>query len=151
VARGIPTDLRRRVATLTAVTRVRAVMLACAIAAAVAAGCGGSPVATPDAADLANGKTQFQQKCGGCHTLEDAGSRGTLGPNLDQAYLGPRLQGFEESSFEALVRQQIVEAEPPMPKDLVTGDDARDVSAYVASVAAVQLAKQQGGSAAASG
>jgi mono/diheme cytochrome c family protein len=127
---------------------MRAATVVCALlATAIASGCGGSPVASPDEADLANGKTQFQQKCGACHTLEDAGSRGVLGPNLDDAYLGPRLQGFEDSSFQAMVRRQIVEAEPPMPRNLVTGDDARDVAAYVASVAGVQLAKQvqQGG------
>ena len=57
----------------------------------------------------------------------------------------PRLSGFEQSSFEALVRQQIAEPDPfgAMPKDLVTGSDAADVSAYVASVAGVELAKEQ--------
>jgi hypothetical protein len=40
------------------------------------------------------------------------------------------------------VRQQIDEADPPMPRHLVTGDDARDVAAYVASVAGVKLAQE---------
>lgn len=34
--------------------------------------------------DPANGKTLFVGNCGGCHTLKDAGTNGTVGPNLDQ-------------------------------------------------------------------
>jgi mono/diheme cytochrome c family protein len=29
------------------------------------------------------GKVIFLQQCGGCHTLADAGTSGTVGPNLD--------------------------------------------------------------------
>ena len=83
-----------------------------------------------------------EQKCGGCHVLADAGTSGTLGPNLDDAYAGSRIEGLKQSSFEALVRQQIDEADAPMPRHLVKGDDARDVAAYVASVAGVKLAQE---------
>ena len=119
-----------------------AVLIAVLLVAGGLAGCGGSGVSAPGEADLANGKTQFQQKCGGCHVLADAGTSGTLGPNLDDAYAGSRIEGLEQSSFEALVRQQIDEADEPMPRHLVTGDDARDVAAYVASVAGVKLAQE---------
>jgi cytochrome c len=56
----------------------------------------------------------------------------------------PRAEGFEDSSFEALVREQIMLGFPfahptPMPANLLTGQDAQDVAAYVASVAAVPL------------
>src|SRR5262245_50770673 len=88
-----------------------AVLIAVLLAAGAVAGCGGSGVAKPGQADLANGKTQFVAKCGACHTLEDAGTQGTLGPNLDDAAAGDRIAGLEESSFEALVRQQIDEAD----------------------------------------
>ncbi len=114
-----------------------------------AAGCGvQSGVATSGGADLANGKAKFTQTCGACHTLEEAGTKGVIGPNLDYAYLQPRLNGFEDSSFEALVREQIEVGFPqatptPMPPGLLKGQDAQDVAAYVASVAAVDLAKQQ--------
>ncbi len=118
-------------------------VLSAGLVAALAAGCGGSPVAAPGSADLANGKTLFQQRCGSCHTLADAGTQGTIGPNLDDAYLQPRLNGFHSSSFEAMIRNQIEQAEEPMPRNLVTGQDAVDVAAYVASVAAVQLAKKE--------
>ena len=117
----------------------------------VAAGCGvQSGVAKPGQADLAHGKTLFIGTCGGCHTLAEAGTKGVIGPNLDYVYLQPRLNGFEDSSFEALVREQIEvgfpEARPtPMPRGLLEGQDAQDVAAYVASVAAVDLAAVQPG------
>jgi mono/diheme cytochrome c family protein len=85
--------------------------------------------------DLANGKTQFNAACGGCHALEDAGSTGQLGPNLDDAFRGARQQGFKDSQFQGLVHRWISFSQPPMPRNLVTGQDAQDVAAYVASVA----------------
>ena len=33
--------------------------------------------------DATKGKTVFLGNCGGCHTLADAGTAGTVGPNLD--------------------------------------------------------------------
>jgi mono/diheme cytochrome c family protein len=130
--------------TLANVPAVRrpAVLIAVLLVAGVASACGGTGVAKPGEADLANGKTLFQGKCGACHVLEDAGTNGTVGPNLDEAAAGDRIAGLKVSSFEALVRQQIDEADPPMPRHLVKGDDARDVAAYVASVAGVKLAQE---------
>jgi mono/diheme cytochrome c family protein len=119
-----------------------AVLIAVVLMAGAVAGCGGSGASKPGEADVANGKTLFTNLCGSCHVLEDAGSRGTVGPNLDEAAAGDRIAGLEPSSFEALVRQQIDEADPPMPRHLVKGDDARDVAAYVASVAGVKLAQE---------
>jgi mono/diheme cytochrome c family protein len=144
VARGAaaaPVTPAQPLANVPAVRRP-AVLIAVLLMAAGLAACGGSGVSAPGQADLANGKKQFQQKCGSCHILQDAGTPGTLGPNLDSAYAGSRIAGLKQSSFEALVRQQIDEADPPMPRDLVSGDDARDVAAYVASVAGVKLAQE---------
>jgi mono/diheme cytochrome c family protein len=117
--------------------------------AAMASGCGvQSGVAGSGQADVTKGKTLFTGTCGACHTLADAGTKGVIGPNLDNAYLQPRLNGFDDTSFEALVREQIEVGFPsarptPMPPGLLKGTDAQDVAAYVASVAAVELAKQQ--------
>jgi mono/diheme cytochrome c family protein len=131
----------RALANVSAVRRP-AVLIAVLLVAGAVAGCGGSGVSKPGEADLANGKSLFQSKCAACHTLDDAGTHGTLGPNLDDAAVGDRVEGLKISSFEALVRQQIDEADPPMPRGLVKGDDARDVAAYVASVAGVKLAQE---------
>ena len=120
------------------------VLLAVLVLAAVAAGCDGTGAAAPGQADLGHGKQLFQGTCGGCHTLADAGSHGTVGPNLDQSAVGDRISGMEKTSFEALVREQIASPDPfgKMPANLLKGADAQDVAAYVASVAGVKLAAQ---------
>jgi mono/diheme cytochrome c family protein len=126
-------------------------LLAMLALAAAMAGCGGaSGVAAPGSADLAHGKQLFTGACGGCHTLAAAGTKGTIGPNLDDSALGDRVSGMDMTSFEAMVREQIASPDPygKMPPDLVKGADAQDVAAYVASVAGAKQAaqlKQQNG------
>src|SRR5438067_1808789 len=83
------------------------------------------------------GKELFKQQCGSCHTLADAGTTGTVGPNLDNAFGGDRAQGFKESTFRQVVAKQIMYAEAPMPDNLVKGKDVDAVAAYVASTAGV--------------
>jgi mono/diheme cytochrome c family protein len=117
-------------------------MVATALGAVALGACGGTGVPASSSVDVAKGKQLFVSNCGQCHVLEDAGTSGTIGPNLDSAYAGDRLIGMKDSSFEALVRQQIDLADPPMPRHIVKGSDAADVAAYVASVAGVKLAKQ---------
>jgi mono/diheme cytochrome c family protein len=127
-----------------------------AAAALLAAGCGTGGI-SKGKADTAHGKQLFQEKCGSCHTLADAGTQGKIGPNLDDAFGGPRREGFKESTIRNVVHGQIKYAiehpagfvkgphgaelpAPGMPRDLVTGDDAQDVAAYVAAVAGVAAA-----------
>src|SRR2546423_14387191 len=88
-------------------------------------------------ADQANGAKLFTAKCAGCHVLAAAGSKGTTGPNLDDAFGPSRQQGFKESTIQNVVLDQIREPSPPMPENLVTGSDAQDVAFYVAAVAGV--------------
>ena len=106
-----------------------------AVAAALAAGgCGGTTVERQNA-DVANGKELFTQKCGTCHALADAGTQGQAGPSLDAAFARSREAGFDDSTFFEITLEQIDIPAPPMPADLVTGEDAVDVAAYVAQVA----------------
>jgi mono/diheme cytochrome c family protein len=104
-----------------------------ALVAVAASGCG------REDPDLVTGKELFVEKCGACHTLARAGTSGVVGPDLDQAFGPARRQGLGEGTFEGVVFDQI--ATPlrngEMPPKLVTGDDAKDVSAYVAAVAGV--------------
>ncbi len=82
------------------------VAAACAGALALAlAGCGtggyvssGSP---------GSGKKLFVQACGGCHTLADAGTNGTVGPNLDDAFAQARDAGMTSDTFTQVVATQI--------------------------------------------
>jgi cbb3-type cytochrome c oxidase subunit III len=109
----------------------------------VAAGCGEAGTGgISSGGDAVRGEELFKQQCGSCHTLAAAGTVGTIGPNLDDAFAADREQGFEESSIQQLVAGQIKfpvttpsTGVPGMPADLVTGDDVDHVAAYVASVA----------------
>jgi mono/diheme cytochrome c family protein len=111
------------------------------LAALALAGCGTGGLAEENA-DTSEGKLLFRQQCGRCHTLREAGTEGSTtagplaGPNLDQAFAGPKREGFEESTMREAVRDQIEFPTPPMPEDLVEGAEADAVAAYVATVAA---------------
>ena len=101
------------------------------LAAIALAGCGTGGLSDENA-DVAQGKLLFKQKCGSCHVLKEAATAGTTGPNLDHAFAGPASEGFDESTIREVVRHQIDYPAPPMPEDLVEGDDADAVAAYVA-------------------
>jgi cbb3-type cytochrome c oxidase subunit III len=107
----------------------------------LAAGCGTGGIAT--GGDQSTGKNLFLDKCGGCHTLADAGTHGTQGPNLDEAFEPSRDQGFKQVTIEQVVRDQIELASGRMPPNLVTGEDADSVAAYVAAVAGKPVTGKQ--------
>jgi mono/diheme cytochrome c family protein len=114
-------------------------LLAVAAAIAVAsAGCGTSHV------DPARGRQLFIQKCGSCHTLAQAATTGTQGPDLDAAFAQARAAGEDSDTFEGVVRAQIEFPRPStnnptvsMPAKLVEGQDLDNVAAYVGTVAGV--------------
>jgi cbb3-type cytochrome c oxidase subunit III len=109
--------------------------LALAVLVLSGAGCGTGGKAT--AGDPQNGGKLYTEKCAGCHVLAAAGSHGTTGPNLDDAFAADRKQGFKQSTIQNVVLDQIRQPSAPMPKNLVTGQDAQDVAAYVAATAGV--------------
>ena len=93
--------------------------------------------------DLVAGKKSFAEKCGSCHKLNRAGTQGTQGPNLDEAFRQALADGFGRSGVEGMVIDQIedpaiLSKKNPvyMPPDIVEGREARNVAAYVAEVAA---------------
>ena len=54
------------------------------------------------------GKQLFlDANCGACHTLADAGTRGTIGPNLDDAFAQARIDGMTSDTFTQIVSKQI--------------------------------------------
>jgi mono/diheme cytochrome c family protein len=130
-------------------------LAAIAAGALLASGCGYGGVASASAhPDIQNGQKLFSATCGSCHTLQAAGTSGTVGPNLDNAFAAARSQGYPESTVENVVLDQIrlgsgpiatytraehgvkgLTSQTPMPSNLLTGQDAVDVAAYVASVA----------------
>jgi len=99
---------------------------------------GGCNFSNETNADLVAGKQLFVQKCGACHTLAHASTKGTVGPNLDQAFQQSHKEGFGESTIRGLIKKQIVYPARGgvMPAGLVKGQKADDIAAYVASVVA---------------
>jgi len=127
--------------------RGRFLIVAAAAAAAVTLpGCGLGETAT----DQVNGKELFVQKCAACHTLARADAKGVVGPDLDQAWQQAEKDGLGRSTYEGIIHKQILypnredQVDPltgkpypqSMPANLVTGQDAKDVAAYVAAAAA---------------
>jgi mono/diheme cytochrome c family protein len=105
------------------------------------AGCGGGETAAPapetvegenpaatqtqpiSEGDAENGKKLYAANgCGSCHVLEDAGSTGEVGPNLDESQ--PDLP---------LAIERITNGRSPMPafKDTLTEQEIADVATYV--------------------
>ncbi len=77
--------------------------------------------------DPVAGKAIFAaQPCGGCHTLADARTAGTVGPNLDAV----------KPSYDKVV-DRVTNGKSPMPsfKGILTEHQIQDVAAYVSSVA----------------
>lgn len=144
--------------------RLSLLLTAAGAAAAFAlAGCGASGFS--DEGNRSTGKQLFvDAQCGACHTLADAGARGTIGPNLDDAFSQAREDGMTTSTFAQVVREQILfpitetsTGKPGMPPpdqtlpgcDDVEGDRfcvedqeeaADDIGAYVGSVAGTGVA-----------
>jgi plastocyanin len=98
---------------------------------------GGCAVKHPTA-NLVDGKKLFVAKCGSCHTLSHASTTGSVGPNLDDAFRQDRVDGVKSTSIQGLVDYwvQYPNTQGVMPAMLVKGQQAQNVAAYVARVAA---------------
>jgi cbb3-type cytochrome c oxidase subunit III len=142
--------VRVRVASFAAVASAALVVLA-------ASGCGTGGYTSEGSQGA--GKELFSQQCGTCHVLADAGTAGTVGPNLDDAFAQARTDGMTSDTFTQVVAGQIrfpitetSTGAPGMPAvddtlpscDDVEGDGfcvddqdqaVSDIAAYVGSVA----------------
>lgn len=147
--------------------RDTAALIVLAVAVLVASGCGGVGY-SEEPANTSRGEKLFTERCGQCHTLAGAGTQGTIGPNLDDAFRRARLDGMTEQTVRQVVRDQIhypIEktstGSPGMPgidqtlpecggestQGCVEDQDeaATDIAAYVSGVAGVPGAKPSGG------
>jgi len=99
-----------------------------AVAAYVASVAGKPGAAPPPPGDgqAAGGKDVFKTNCAGCHTLADAGTTGTVGPNLDRS-----------KPAKALVVDRVTNGKGAMPpfKTTLTGAQIQAVADYVSSAA----------------
>ncbi len=101
-------------------------VVAAGIVALGAPGCGGGGGDEEPAAQAAQqqggeGQERFASTCGGCHTLGAAGTRGTVGPNLD-----------ELEPDRARVLDAIRTGPGQMPANLISGAEAEAVADFVA-------------------
>jgi mono/diheme cytochrome c family protein len=137
---------------------VSLVGVACVAAATIVlSGCGTGGFS--DGGNQSAGREHFIGRCGGCHVLAEAGTAGTIGPNLDDAFAQAREAGMTNSTFTNVVVDQILfpitstsTGAPGMPGpdetlpecDDVEGDGfcvedqrqaAEDIGAYVGRVA----------------
>ncbi len=118
---------------------ITAAMSSATIAAALAvSGCS----IKNDNPDLIAGKQMFVQKCGSCHVLERAGTKGVIGPNLDEAFRRAKIDGLGDDAIRGVVKKQIGYPSQGgsagtgiMPANLVDDEQAQNVAAYVAEVA----------------
>lgn len=131
--------MRRRSRSLAAVGALIAVV--------VAAG-RGSYAAGDEEGAAYDGAQLFKERCGSCHTLSEAGTKGTVGPDLDEALGDGGEQGFAESTIRDVVRDQIEfparssvtgAAIMPGPDETLAGIEDKNaaadaIAAYVASV-----------------
>jgi cbb3-type cytochrome c oxidase subunit III len=97
-----------------------------AYVASVAGVPGAAPPAPPGGGQAADGKSIFTGNCAGCHTLADAGTTGTVGPNLDQA-----------KPPKDLVVDRVTNGKGAMPpfKGTLTDAQIQAVADYVSSAA----------------
>jgi mono/diheme cytochrome c family protein len=114
---------------------VRGAFLLIAVAVlATAAGCGTQGIQVSENDPLHEGAQLFAERCSGCHTLEAAGTQGTAnrserqqGPDLDQRpeTMADVIYAIRNGGFSGAI----------MPQNIVVGEDADKVAAFVAKYA----------------
>ena len=116
--------------------RVRLLLPLLALAcAAVASGCGEAGIEVAKSDKLYRGAEIFNQRCGGCHTLDAGGTEGSStsigsverkdGPNFNQ-----RKEQYEDILYAI---QNGGFSSGPMPQNIATGDEAKEVACFVAT------------------
>jgi mono/diheme cytochrome c family protein len=121
---------------------VRGALLLIAVAAAAAiTGCGTQGISVPSDDPTHAGAQIFAERCSGCHTLTPAGTEGSAnrservqGPNLDQRSetMDDVIYAIRNGGFSGAI----------MPQNIVVGDDAQKVAAFVAKYAGQDVTEQ---------
>ncbi len=120
---------------------MRPVLLIASLAAAAlalsACGFGSEGVSVSKDSPDHGGAELFATHCAGCHTLSAAGTQGS--GNRGQRTQGPNLNQREESDEDVLYAiQNGGFSGAIMPQNIVVGDEAKEVAAFVAKYAGQQ-------------
>lgn len=101
-------------------------------AATGASGC--ASVKRNDNPNVIAGKVAFVGRCGSCHTLSRAQTKGIIGPNLDVAFRQDVSDGLARDAIQGVVHDQILNPNPngAMPRGLARGSLVDDIATYVA-------------------
>ena len=103
------------------------------VAAALAMGlgaCGTEGVSVPEDDPTHAGAVLFAERCGGCHTIDAAGTQGSQnralrnqGPDFDQRTVGyeDALFAIRNGGFSGAI----------MPQNIVVGDNAEEIAAFL--------------------
>ncbi len=104
---------------------------------ALAIGAAGCAVKGADNANLIVGKQEFVAKCGSCHTLARADTKGSVGPNLDEVFRTSLAEGLQRNAVRTVVEGQVQNPNSfgVMPANLASGQKLADIAAYVAQSA----------------
>jgi mono/diheme cytochrome c family protein len=114
---------------------------AAVVAAGVLVACGSEGISVSDKnPQVQRGAVLFAQRCSGCHTLDVAGTQGgatqqkgrerTDGPNFNQRKedVNSVLYALRNGGFSGAI----------MPQNIVVGQDAQDVAAFLAKYSGLQ-------------
>jgi plastocyanin len=94
----------------------------------------GCAVKGADDANVIVGKQAFVARCGSCHTLSRANTKGVVGPDLDEVFRTSLAEGLQRNAVRTVVEGQVQNPNPDgvMPKGLASGATLADIAAYVA-------------------
>ena len=121
---------------------MRGVLPLIAVAAvATVAGCGTEGVELSDNDPDFEGAQLFAERCSGCHTLSAAGTQGTA--NRSERVQGPDLDLRTETVEDVIyaIRNGGFSG-AIMPQNIVVGEDAEKVAAFVAKYAGQKVEEQ---------
>jgi mono/diheme cytochrome c family protein len=98
--------------------------------------CGEQKISLPDEQDASveHGAAIFHERCAGCHTLSYGAAEGSATKPNDREYKdGPNFDQRKEDEASILFAiENGGFSSGPMPQDIVVGQDARDVAAFLA-------------------
>jgi mono/diheme cytochrome c family protein len=115
-------------------------LLACA---ALAAGCGSQAISLPASSPYYRGAVLFRDHCSGCHTLSVVGAQGSASSIKDRLRTnGPNFNVRKENVEQVLfaIRNGGFSG-AIMPENIVLGDDAKEVAAFLAQYSGLQAPK----------